>query len=35
VRILGSAKNGSRASRTSTIQVNTTNSEVHVPWCSP
>jgi hypothetical protein len=34
VRILGSAKNGSRASRTSTIQVNTTNSEVHVPWCS-
>ena len=35
VRILGSAKNGSRASRTSTIQVNTTNSEVHVPWCGP
>jgi len=35
VRILGSAKNGSRASRTSTIQVNTTASEVHVPWCSP
>jgi hypothetical protein len=35
VRILGSAKNGSRASRTSTIQINTTNSEVHVPWCGP
>jgi len=35
VRILGSAKNGSRASRTSTIQVNTTDAEVRVPWCGP
>ena len=35
VRILGSSRNGSRANRTLSIQVNTTNSEVRVPWCNP
>ena len=34
VRILGSARTGSRANRTLSIQVNTTSSEVRVPWCS-
>ncbi len=34
VRILGSSRNGSRANRTLSIQVNTTNSEVRVPWCN-
>ena len=35
VRILGSAGSGSGGNRTLTIKVNTTDSEVHVPWCGP
>ena len=34
VRVLASATGGSKGSRTLSIQVNTTNAEVRVPWCS-
>lgn len=34
VRVLVSASGGSRPSRTLSVRVNTTDSEVHVPWCN-